>query len=390
MKLAYVTTYDLLNKSGWKKYDMGNYGSNQYIFKTLVNQGISIDQVGNFKKTYSWLTRSKWSFYRYFYHKDYYRWAEPIIGKDYAKQIRKQLSNLDADIILCTEGAAPVAYLDYQKPMVLWLDTVLAALIDVYPYLSNICQETRKNIHLIEQSALNKCSLAIFSSEWSAKQATQIYNLNANKIKVIPRGANLELQSDRTIKDIKFLIKSRGTDIYKFIFIGVDWNRKGGNVALEISKELKKQGFNIELKLIGDLPKLRENMPDFVKPLGYINKSSVEGKKYFYNLLSDSHFLILPTQADVTPNVLIEANAFGVPCLTTDIAGIPTIIRNDVNGKTFPVDADITDYCNYIANYLTDYQKYENLALASFNEYITRLNWSIAGETAKKIFQELI
>ncbi|MBW4555243.1 MAG: glycosyltransferase family 4 protein [Trichormus sp. ATA11-4-KO1] len=390
MKLAYITTYDVLNKSGWKKYDMGNYGSNHYIFQTLVNQGIFIEQVGNFKKTYSWLTRSKWSFYRHFYNKDYYRWAEPIIGKNYAKQIRQQLSNLNTDIILCTEGAAPVAYLDYHKPMVLWLDTVLAALIDIYPYLSNICQETRRNIHLIEQLALDKCSLVIFSSEWSAEKATQIYKLNTNKVHVIPRGANLELQSNRTIEDISTLITSRGTDIYKLIFIGVDWNRKGGQIALEVSKELKERGFNNELTIIGDIPKNIKNVPDFVKTVGYINKSSNEGKKNFYNLLSDAHFLILPTQADVTPNVLIEANAFGVPCLTTDIAGIPTIIKDDVNGKTFPLNANIADYCDYIVNYLTDYRKYESLAIASFNEYITRLNWSIAGKTANQLFQELI
>ncbi|AFY32578.1 glycosyltransferase family 4 protein [Calothrix sp. PCC 7507] len=390
MKIAYVTTYDVLNTSGWTKHNLGNYGSNHYILKTLSAQGIHIESVGDCQKRYGLLTKGKWSFYRYFDKQDYYRWAEPIVCKDYASQIAKKLSRIDVDLILCTEGFTPIAYLNYQQPIVLWLDTVLAALIDFYPYLSNLCPETKKNIYLLEKLALDKCKLAIFASEWAAQKAVEIYGINPNKIKIISRGSNLELEPERTIADIISLIKSRGNNTCKLIFIGVDWQRKGGSIALEVSKELDRMGLDVELKILGDLPKNRESLPSFVKPVGYINKSTTEGKKQYYDLLADAHFLILPTQADVTPNVLIEANAFGVPCLTTKVAGIPSIIKDDVNGKTFAVDADVQDYTTYIKNYLADDQKYKNLALSSFNEYVTRLNWSIAGQTANQLFQELI
>lgn len=390
MKIAYVNTYNVLNTSGWTKNNIGNYGSNYYIYQTLIDQGIFIENIGNFAKKYSWLTKGKWSFYRYFDKTDYYRWAEPIVSKDYAIQISQQLSQSDIDLILCTEGFTPIAYLNCQQPIVLWVDTVLAAIIDFYPYLSNLCLETKKNLYLLEKLALDKCKLIIFASEWAAQKAIKIYGINPNKIKIISRGSNLELKPERTIAEIKALIKSRNNHTYKLIFIGVDWHRKGGSVALEVSKELNKMGFDIELKILGDLPKTIENLPSFAKPLGYINKSTPAGKKQFYDLLADAHFLILPTQADVTPNVLIEANAFGVPCLTTNVAGIRSIIKDDVNGKTFAVDAKVTDYTTYIINYLADYQKYESLALSSFNEYVTRLNWSIAGKTANQLFMDLI
>lgn len=50
MKIGYVTTYDVLNPSKWAKFNLGNYGSNHYIFKTLINQGLAIETVGNFSK----------------------------------------------------------------------------------------------------------------------------------------------------------------------------------------------------------------------------------------------------------------------------------------------------------------------------------------------------
>ncbi len=390
MKVACVNTYNVLNPSGWTKHNVGNYGSNHYIIQTLADQGIPVETIGDLQKSYSFLTKAKWSFYRNVYHKDYYRWAEPLVSKNYALQISKRLSKLNVDLVLSTEGAAPIAYLDCCQPIVLWVDTVLAALIDFYPYLSNLCQETRKNIYVLEKLALEKCKLVIFASEWAAQKAIQIYNIDASKVKIIPRGSNLELKSDREIADIKNLIKSRERQTYKLTFIGIDWVRKGGNLVLAITKELKRTGWNVELKIIGDLPKEREDIPNYVKPIGYINKSTDEGKNKFYSLLADSHFLILPTQADVTPNVLIEANAFGVPCLTTNLAGIPSIIKDNINGKIFSVDASVSEYCAYITTYLADYQKYENLAISSFNEYVTRLNWSIAGQMAKQLFLDLI
>ncbi|NEP06403.1 MAG: group 1 glycosyl transferase, partial [Okeania sp. SIO4D6] len=84
MKIAYVTTYDALNPASWSKYNGGNYGASNFISKTLINQGIIINYLGPLQKTYSWLTKSKWLFYRHLFKTDYYNWAEPIVCKNYA------------------------------------------------------------------------------------------------------------------------------------------------------------------------------------------------------------------------------------------------------------------------------------------------------------------
>ncbi|NES93359.1 MAG: group 1 glycosyl transferase, partial [Okeania sp. SIO2B9] len=70
--------------------------------------------------------------------------------------------------------------------------------------------------------------------------------------------------------------------------------------------------------------------------------------------------------------------------------GIPTVIKDEINGKIFSVDTSVDNYCEYIINYLTNYPKYEQLAMSSFNEYLYRLNWSVAGQKAKKLFMEVL
>jgi glycosyltransferase involved in cell wall biosynthesis len=94
----------------------------------------------------------------------------------------------------------------------------------------------------------------------------------------------------------------------------------------------------------------------------------------------------MPSIAECTPIAFCEANSFGLPCLATNVGGIPSVIRNDVNGTTFALDARPEEYCRYIIQAL-DASRYPELAASSFNEYQTRLNWTTAGETVKKLLE---
>ena len=114
-----------------------------------------------------------------------------------------------------------------------------------------------------------------------------------------------------------------------------------------------------ELTIVGCQPSVDEALPDFVKVLGFIPKSTSEGKKKIYQLIADSHFLILPSIADCTPIVFSEANSLGVPCISRRVGGIPTIIKDDLNGKLFDRDSDPFQYCEYIFNIFTNYTQYK-------------------------------
>jgi glycosyltransferase involved in cell wall biosynthesis len=390
MKIAYVTTYDVQHPNSWQTYHGGNYGASHFIAKILTNQNIFIDYLGPLQKTFPWLTRSKWLFYYHLFKKDYYSWAEPIVCHNYANQVAKKLAHLDSDIVISPEGAIPTAYLECQQPIVLWMDTTLAELINFFPHMSNLCQETKDNIYKMEKAALQKCKLLIVTSEWAVETVVKTYGINRSKIQVIPRGANIEIKPERTLTDITELVKSRGKKVCKLIYSGVNWQRKGGDIALNVAKQLNKTGLETELTVIGCQPVSEEPLPSFVKTLGYINKYQPDGLSRMCKLIGDSHFLILPTRADTNPHVLVEANAFGVPCLTTKIAGIPTVIKDDINGKTFAVDGSVEDYCNYILKYFTHYHEYERLAISSFNEYLYCLNWEVGGRKAKQLLLEIL
>lgn len=379
MKIAYVSSYDARNIRSWS-------GTPYHMSKFLDSEATPVEYICPLQvDILSKLNLiSKKVFYKYVRHQHYLGdWNIPTL-KNYAKQISDKLSSSKPDIVL-SPVTYTLAYLECQQPMAFWADATFAGLVNYYPWHSNLSEESIKLGNLLEQRVLDKCKVAIYSSEWAANTAKKNYKVNPDKIKVVPYGGNFECNN--TLEDIKSMVSSKSQKSCKLLFLGVNWERKGGDIAFAVAKALNEAGLKTELTIVGCQPVLEQPYPDFVKPLGFISKSTESGKKQIEQLLSESHFLILPSRADCTPIVLSEANSFGVPCLTSVAGGISTIIKNDLNGKTFK-EQFVTECCNYVLSLFSNYSQYQNLALSSFEEYQNRLNWSVATATVKKILQE--
>jgi glycosyltransferase involved in cell wall biosynthesis len=394
MKVAWTSVYNAKNPNAYG--DSRGY----HEAKSLENQSVSVEYLGPLQipLQYKPLLYLKSRFQNNRFMKpNNRRWYSierytPLV-KDYAKQISKKLSKLNDVDIVCSGPhpySQPVAYLECDQPIVIWTDGLFADTLNFYPdfFKEKICQESIEDGIANEKSALSRCKLLILASEWAAQGAIKHYHIEHSKIRVVPWGANIECKN--TINTIKEIVDSRSTNQCKLLFLGFDWFRKRGDIALQVAKELNQAGLNTELTVVGASPILDEPIPRYVKFIGSINKTTEKGLNQLFKLLAESHFLILPTLADASPYALPEAGAFGLPCLTTDVGGIPTMIRDDINGKKFSVEASTEEYCTYISNLFYDYSQYKSLALSSFHEYESRLNWPVAGRTVKKLLTELI
>lgn len=380
MKVAYVTTYNAQDVHQWS-------GLGYYIAQSLQNQALTLDYVGPLKdRLIHKVIRKSKRHYHELFHQRYLRDPEPLILKDYAHQVTQKLDPSASDIIFSVTSN-PIAYLETSKPLVFCADATFAGLNEAYPHYSQLCQETVRDWHRMEQLALQKCSLAIYASDWAAQTAIDHYKADPDKVKVVPFGANLE--HSLTLEQAQTAIEARPSHVCRLLFLGVDWVRKGGDIAFKVAEMLNESGLKTELTIVGCQPVLDEPLPDFVRPLGFISKSTQEGKEKIAHLLAESHFLILPTRAECYGLVFCEANAMGVPCIATKVGGVPTIIKNDINGRLFDPAAEIAEYCQYITDVFTDYSRYQQLALSAFDQYQTRLNWSTAGKTIKNLLMDL-
>jgi glycosyltransferase involved in cell wall biosynthesis len=380
MRVGYVTTYNSTDIKAWS-------GLGYFIANALKEQSIEVIPIGGLNDYTDLIIRTKQRFYGRIAKKTYQDSRDPKVLKHYADQIAQKLENLDVDVVL-SPGTLPIAYLNCKQPIVFWTDATYAGMIDFYPGWSNLCLESKHNGNRAEQAALSNCHLALYSSDWAANTATKNYVVNPSAIKVVPFGANIVC--DRTLTDIRAIVNNRVNNLCKLLFLGVDWDRKGADVAVQTAEELNKRGLKTELTIAGCKPPDHYILPDFVSIKGFISKATPEGQATIDRLFSESHFLILPSRAECLAVVIAEAFSFGVPAVTSNVGGMTTAVSNGINGAAFSLQTFVEQASYFILTSMESTTAYQQLAEGAFREYETRLNWRIAGKTVKSLLEDVL
>ena len=160
--------------------------------------------------------------------------------------------------------------------------------------------------------------------------------------------------------------------------------KKGIIFLLKAMLELKKEGYeNIRLILAGD-GSLKNEFLEFIDQnklegsVTYIGKIKREEKQNFFNSLDA---FILPSIAlkndqDGIPVVLMEAIAYSLPIISTDVSGIPEICIDQFNGHLVP-EREVEALVNSIIYFYDHKEKLGEYARNSFvlsNEYDITLN----------------
>src|SRR5262249_31361847 len=155
-------------------------------------------------------------------------------------------------------------------------------------------------------------------------------------------------------------------------------------------RQLNQMGIVSELHVVGPEVDALKPIPYFVIPHGRVEKSTSAGRNKIENLLAEAHFLILPTRAECCAVAFAEASSYGVPSVTTNVGGVSTAVKNGLNGWAFSVGSEPLEYASYIFELMSNYSMYRELAMSSHNEYLLRLNWSIAGKRVRALLQSVL
>jgi glycosyltransferase involved in cell wall biosynthesis len=369
VKIAYVTHYDVSDTHAWS-------GLASYILETLIEAGFQLEVIANLADRFQLFFKSKKFLYTKILSKPYLRDREPQVANFYAKQVEHALKATNVDVIFSPETKA-IAYLQTDKPIVFWTDATFAGMVNFYPDFTNLCAETLTKGNRIEQAALSNCRLAIYASEWAARTAKANYNVDPNKIQVVPFGANHNYSYN--LPDIQSWVTSKTTNVCKLLFVGVEWERKGGDDAVCVAEALNKQGLKTELHIVGCKPPVQ--VPSYARIYGYLSKKNVEERNILDQLFKESHFLILPSKVEAYGIVFAEASSYGLPSLATNVGGISTAIVNGLNGQVFDPNVFIHECTDYILEMISSKEKYYELSVSTFLEYKKRLNWRTAGES---------
>jgi glycosyltransferase involved in cell wall biosynthesis len=165
-----------------------------------------------------------------------------------------------------------------------------------------------------------------------------------SKLKVIHCGLDsVFLQHDVTVS----------ADAAKLIYVGRLDPEKGFFILLEAAARVRARGVVFELLVVGDGVIRAEGeayaeqlqLQDSVRFLGWRGSQDVQ------RLISECRAMVLPSFAEGIPVVLMEAMALCRTVISTQIAGIPELVQNGVNGWLVPASS-VSDLANAMCDAL--------------------------------------
>lgn len=176
----------------------------------------------------------------------------------------------------------------------------------------------------LARRVFREAQLLVTWSDWVKRGLVDEYQVAPQKIKVIPPGVDAGWWSRPQPRQ-----PAAGRPL-RILFVGGDLERKGGQQLLAAFRRLRAEGLPLELHLVTRSPLEAE-------PGVFVYRDMSPNTDRLRDLFFRSDIFCLPTRADTLGLVLAEAGASGLPAVTTDLAGIPEVVRHEETGLLVPL-----------------------------------------------------
>lgn len=220
----------------------------------------------------------------------------------------------------------------------------------------------------LEKQAYTNAAKIFVRSSNIQKSLIEQYQQPADKAICVYAGNNVETNSSST--------KEKSYHGQNILFVGIDWERKGGPELIEAFKLVLSTYPNATLTIAGANPNLQMKN---CKILGKI--SPVELNSYY----EAATLFCMPTRVEPFGIAFLEAMQARLPIIGTDVGAIPDFLRNDWNGILVE-PGDIQGIASGIIKLLDDPDLCRLYGERNFKLIIERYSWPAV---SKKIHTEI-
>lgn len=219
----------------------------------------------------------------------------------------------------------------------------------------------------LETLVAAKAAATVYSSDIMASRAPNDLKLPRLTADVVPFGVNFD--------NLPAACPGKPPlSTLKLLFVGLDWTRKGGDIAVAALDQLLADGIDAELTIVGRCPERHIDHPA-ITYAGFLDKNRPRDQAKLTRLYTDAHLLLLPSRGDCTPIVVAEAMAHGTPVLATDVGGIPAQLGGDGAGRILPLYSEARVWADAIKDITATAERYRWMSDASFDRASRHFSW---------------
>jgi glycosyltransferase involved in cell wall biosynthesis len=292
------------------------------------------------------------------------------LARAYGRMLSARVAAARPDVIFAPAGAQLLAYADLPVPVVYASDATFAAMVDYYPEFTNLHALSKRHGNTIERRAIARADILTYPSDWAAQSAIRDYGADPARVRVIPYGANLEQDPAPVEPGVRTLRADR----CRLLFIGTNWQRKGGPTAVATLVALRQMGIDASLTVCGCVPPADQQVPG-VRVEGFLDKTDPEDAARLGQLYRSHDIFLFPSRHEAYGIVVAEASAHGLPTLASETGGVAGVLHHGENGLLLPADASGARYAAEVAALLDAPKHYRELAGKARRLYETALNW---------------
>jgi glycosyltransferase involved in cell wall biosynthesis len=224
-----------------------------------------------------------------------------------------------------------------------------------------------------ERRIYKNASTVFTMSSHVSRSLREQYGIDESRIECIRIGSNIDIPPAQAITEARHAGK-------RILFVGIDWERKGGPQLVEAFGKVLLRHPDAQLTIIGCSPLVDVANCEVLGrlPLAEISK----------HYLASTVFC-LPTRNEPFGIVFLEAFAHRLPIVSTDVGALPDIVQNGVNGYTVPPD-NIDAMAEKLIELIGSPAKCQQFGQSGFEHLCRHYTWENTGRLlAGRIEQEI-
>lgn len=369
LRIGYITTGSASDVRNWSGLVLN-------IRNALSLAGCEVYDIDNLPVIVPAKTRLRGWYHRFLRGRVYGYHYDVDMARAFAREVERRLAALEVDFLV-SPGSYAFSMLRTRLPCASWGDATFNALFTHYPWFDGFAEISAEHAHELQRRSLRKCVLNCYPARWAAEDALNYYHADPASVEVVPYGANCE-PAYVSEEEAVTAVRGRRLSPLRLLFVGGDWDRKGGPLALRVLLELQRRGVEAELWVVGCQPFVGEP-PAGVRCLGFLSKSDTLHKQQWEECFRQCHVFLLPTRADCFGVVFAEAAAHALPSLATRTGGVPDAAKEGHNGWLFDPEADETGYADLLESWVKNACTYQIAAMRAWRYGDATLNWRVAG-----------
>lgn len=242
----------------------------------------------------------------------------------------------------------------------------------------------------IEMETAEYATLVVTVSKYSFKRIVQLYNVDKNKIRIVPNGVDINrFKPEKPSKSFKRNLGMKGGESC-ILFVGNLVPRKGLHLLIKSAKQIIKENKNVKFVIVGEGP-LRNSLIKYAKENKVSENFIFLGKVHdevLPKLYNCSDIVVLPSLQEGLGITLLEAQAAAKPVVASKVGGTSDIVLNGETG--FLVYPDIYEIAEAILKLLSD-EDLRNLMGSNGRKLVCeKFSWKKCAEKMLNVYHEAL